>query len=72
MHFFFLFLQSCLLLEAVFSLVCTLCEQRLGCHYIAFEGASLTVGVLFWLRESVGSSIMTEECEKLRAASTFV
>lgn len=38
-HRFYLF-QTCLLLEGLFPLVRALCEQKLDCHYFAFEGAS--------------------------------
>lgn len=47
-HFFGLF-QSCLLLQGLFPLVCTLCEQRMGCNYFAFEGTSLAcLFILFY------------------------
>ena len=36
--FLFSFLQTCLLLEGLFPLVCALCEEKLDCPYFAFEG----------------------------------
>ncbi|XP_024861145.1 thyroid adenoma-associated protein homolog [Kryptolebias marmoratus] len=36
--------QTCLLLEGLFPLVYTLCEEKLDCHYLAFEVLTL------WLR----------------------
>lgn len=57
--------QTCLLLEGLFPVVRALCEQKLDCHYFAFEGASLTSCILVGINEKVTWSIIAGQDNSL-------
>lgn len=39
--------QMCLLLKGLFPLVCALCEEKVDCHYFAFEGKKIHIQVIY-------------------------